>query len=403
MVVAATGVGAGDLATGALAGSNLGIAVVWAVVVGAIMKWILTEGLARWQLATNTTLLEGVAKHFGIVAQLLFLAYLILWSFFVGVALVSACAATARAIYSWHEHDLIFYGVGQAAIAVGLVKLGGYRLFEKLMSVCIGVMFVTVIVAAVAVQPSWSDLLFGFVPSIPQGDGLGWTVALIGGVGGTATILCYGYWIQEKDRHGPEFVRICRIDLAAGYAMTASFGIGMVILGSRVDVEGKGAVLLVNLAQALRAELSDGVGGWAAWFFLIGAWGAVFSSLLGCCQSVPYIFADCWRLLFRSSESKVDTTSKPYQFYMYALAIVSSFAYWLKEVQGISFAQVQKIYAIVGAAFIPILALALLVMNWRVDWIGEKHRSSIFIQIVLLATVAFFLFTVVSTIKKQFG
>ena len=33
-----------------------------------------------------------------------------------------------------------------------------------------------------------------------HGEGIAWTIALIGGVGGTVTILCYGYWIREEGR-----------------------------------------------------------------------------------------------------------------------------------------------------------------------------------------------------------
>ena len=47
ILVAATGVGAGDLATGAFTGSQLGVAILWAVVVGAALKYVLNEGLAR--------------------------------------------------------------------------------------------------------------------------------------------------------------------------------------------------------------------------------------------------------------------------------------------------------------------------------------------------------------------
>ena len=35
MLVAATGIGAGDLATAAFAGSKLGLAILWAVILGA--------------------------------------------------------------------------------------------------------------------------------------------------------------------------------------------------------------------------------------------------------------------------------------------------------------------------------------------------------------------------------
>ena len=38
LMLAATGVGAGDLAGGAFAGMKLGVAVLWAVVLGAVFK-----------------------------------------------------------------------------------------------------------------------------------------------------------------------------------------------------------------------------------------------------------------------------------------------------------------------------------------------------------------------------
>ena len=94
LLVAATGVGAGDLATASIVGSKLGVAVLWAVVVGAFLKFVLNEGLARWQLVTGETLIEGAVKRFGRTVSYLFLAYLLLCSVAVGRALVSACGAS---------------------------------------------------------------------------------------------------------------------------------------------------------------------------------------------------------------------------------------------------------------------------------------------------------------------
>jgi len=70
ILVAATGVGAGDLATASLAGANLGVAVLWAVLIAAFLKFVLTEGLMRWQLATGDTLLEGCVTHLGLPFQI---------------------------------------------------------------------------------------------------------------------------------------------------------------------------------------------------------------------------------------------------------------------------------------------------------------------------------------------
>jgi len=103
ILIAATGVGAGDLATASFAGSQLGLAILWAVVIGSIFKFVLTEGLARWQLVTGQSLLEGLAQSLGPVFAWLFLPYLLLWSFFVGSALMSACGVTLHALFPLFE------------------------------------------------------------------------------------------------------------------------------------------------------------------------------------------------------------------------------------------------------------------------------------------------------------
>jgi Mn2+/Fe2+ NRAMP family transporter len=400
IVLAATGVGAGDLATGALTGEKLGVAVLWAVAVGAGLKFLVNEGLARWQLATGQTLLEGAAKNFGPAAMWCFLLYLLAWTFLVALALMSACGVVTHAIWPLVDAptDKAIYGVLYSAAAVVLVRWGGYRLFEKLMSACIAVMFVVVAATALALRPAWSEVFRGlFVPTVPQmaGEGIQWTIALMGGIGGTVTILCYGYWIREEGRRGADDLTACRVDLAAGYGMTALFGMGMVVIGSRIDVEGSGSTLVVHLANQL--EQTFGPAG--RWAFLAGAWGAVFSSLLGVWQSVPYLFADVCGLLRHGGKAgaqevdrcqlerpAVDTSSRLYRGYLYGMAAIPAVGLFFLE-----FRTVQKTYAILGAAIMPILAAALLALNTRPRLIGEKWTNAILTNILLAATLLFFL------------
>lgn len=392
LLVAATGIGAGDLATASFAGSHLGTAVLWAVVVGALLKFIVTEGLARWQLATGTTLIEGVVSRFGKVFGWLFLPYLLLWSFFVGSALMSACGVTLHALFPVFDvasDGKVVFGIMSSLAGVGLVLAGGYSLFGRIMKVCIGFMFVTVIVTAVELWPGTGEVLRGlFLPSIPDmdGEGLDWTVALIGGVGGTVTILCYGYWIREESRSGGEDVQTCRFDLAAAYIITAVFGIAMVIIGSSVEVEGRGAGLIVALSE----QLAESLGPAGKWLFLVGAASAVFSSLLGVWQAVPYLFADIWGMLGRQKQEdgpvdmKLDTRSLPYRGYLAAIALVPMLGLFH------GFREIQKFYAIVGAWFIPILALALLFLNGRSEWVGKRYRNQTITVVSLLAVMVFF-------------
>jgi hypothetical protein len=168
--------------------------------------------------------------------------------------------------------------------------------------------------------------------------------------------------------------------------MTALFGMAMVVIGSTIEVEGQGAGLVVSLADAL----ADPLGGAGRWAFLLGALGAVFSSLLGVWQAVPYIFADYWRIVFGGRDPgpgrSVDTRGRPYRFYLVAIAVVPMLGLFF------SFREVQKVYAVFGALFMPLLALALLFMNGRSDWVGPRFRNRPLTTVLLGATVLLFVF-----------
>lgn len=392
LLVAATGIGAGDLATASFAGSHLGTAVLWAALIGAFLKFVVNEGLARWQLATDSTLLEGVVRHFGRLSGWFFLAYLVFWTFFVASALMSACGVTLHAlipVFDDARNGKIIFGILSSLTGAILVLRGGYSLFSKIMQVCIGLMFVTVVVTAAVVWPGTDEVLRGlFVPSIPnpEGGGLSWTVALMGGIGGTVTVLCYGYWIREVGRTGKDDLRTCRIDLAVAYAVTALFGIAMVIIGSTIEIDGRGATLLVTLSE----RLAESLGPAGRWIFLIGAAGAVFSSLLGVWQAVPYLFADLWGLLNEpegetsSAETRVDTRLPTYRGYLAAMTLLPMAGLFR------GFGEIQKFYAVVGAWFFPVLALALLLLNGRSSWVGKSYRNQPLTMAALMGVLLFF-------------
>lgn len=424
ILVAATGVGAGDLATATFTGAKLGTAILWAVLFGATLKFMLNEGLTRWQLATGTTILEGSARYLGKASQRFFYLYLVVWSYLVAMALMSACGVAASAlipVFNEPAQGKIVFGILQSLLAVLLVYFGGYKLFEKIMSVCIGLMFVVVVVTAVVLSPAPSDVVAGLmIPRIPEltNGGIGWTVALLGGVGGTVTVLCYGYWIQEEGREGSERLGDCRFDLMVGYGMTAVFGVAMVVIGSQLEgMESSGARLIVEIAEILESRMGDW-GGILKWAFMLGAWGAFFSSLLGVWQSVPYLFADFWRIQSsavssaagkpakagtvsreeRSAAMKTLSTSRLYRYHLLAIALIPISGLFLFD-----FASAMKINGVVGAFFIPILATALILLNGNASRVGVKMVNGWPSRIGLAVALAVFVVAGVLKIWSAFG
>ncbi len=397
LLVAATGVGAGDLVTASLAGSRVGLVVIWAALLGSLLKWTINEGTIRWQFATGRSLLDGWWTNLGPWFGWLFLVYFLLWSIAVGGALVTACGIAATAILPLGsaEQSKVIWGIIHSLAGLALVRFGGFRLFARIMQVVVILMFVAVIVTAILLVARDPTAVFSAAarPSLPQNAAeWRWFLAVLGGVGGTVTMLSYGYWLRETGREGLSGLRTSRIDLAVSYALTAAFGVAMVVIGSRIPGEGAGARVAIELAGQLRATLGPGAGA----LFLVGFWGAVFSSLLGVWQSAPYLFADCWRLRGRRSPGAAPGTATlagasaglretaAYRWYLTAIATVPLILL-VTTVQ-----QVQLAYALLGAWFMPLVAATLLVMNTRSAWVGRAFRNGWGVNLLLLCTLALF-------------
>lgn len=427
LLLAATGVGAGDLLTASLAGSRYGYGILWAAWVGALLKWFLNEGIARWQMATGTTLLEGWVGRLGRWIRWVFLAYLLLWSFFTGGALVSACGVAGAAMLPLSTDpsaSKILWGIVHSLAGGVLVWFGGFRLFERLMALCVGVMFAAVMATAVLTAHDWTLIARGLVaPSIPPG-GAAYVLGVLGGVGGTLTLLSYGYWIREKGRTAAPGLSVCRIDLAAAYLITALFGMAMIVIGSGLRLE-KGPETALELAGQLRGALGPAGG----WIFLIGFWGAVFSSLLGVWQSAPYLFADFLTLSRSAGGRRTGTESFPsrteaervardhpgeraasgeagghpaedpnaelsrspaYRFWLILITTVPLPLLW------VPLRKAQLSYAVFGSLFMPLLALTLLIMNNREGWVGRGFRNGALFNAVLALTLIFFVWLAVT-------
>jgi Mn2+/Fe2+ NRAMP family transporter len=387
ILLTATSVGAGDILTGSLAGSEAGIAILWAAPAGVLLKWTLNEGVARWQMATGTTLLEGWIHKLGRWIQWVFFAYLLLFTLVTAGMLSSACGVAGAGLFPLGSLDRSrqLWGAIHSLAGLALVWGGGYALLKRVLALGVGAMFATVVLTAFLLAPDWPAVARGLVPHLPAGSA-GWVVGLMGAIGGTVALISYGYWIREEGRTGREGLRACRLDLTLSYTVIGLFGMAVVIIGSRVRLQGQGAGLALKMADQLAAA----AGPFGKWAFLIGFWAAVFSALLGVWQSLPYLFTDLLWLRSGSGiaqRGEVDVSrSLPYRAYLLFLATVPLLLlHWPVQ-------QLQLAFGITGATLLPLLALTLLLMNNRREWVGAEFRTGILLNAVLVVALLFFLY-----------
>lgn len=394
IVIAATGVGAGDMIAASVAGAKYGTVILWAAVLGAVLKYFMNEGIARWQLATGTTILQGWIHKFHTAVSIYFVGYLFIWGFIVAGALISACGLAAHAIFP--SLSVAAWGIIHSLLAVILVFFGSYKLVERLMKFFIGMMFIVVFVSAVLTHPDWWAIFKSLIiPRLPAGSAK-FIIGVIGGVGGSVTLLSYGYWIREKKWIGKNFSRTVKTDLIAAYVLTGLFGIAIMIIAAGVKPE---VITGSKMVIALADRLGSAAGPVGKWIFLIGFWGAVFSSMLGVWQGVPYLFCDTVQVYknknFNISETKIDVRSPYYRFFLFYLAIppllllFSGKPVW-----------VVVIYSIIGAFFMPFLAALLLIMNNKISWVKD-FKNNLLINLMLLFALTLFAYLSITEIIRK--
>src|SRR3712207_3586050 len=159
IVVAVTGVGAGDMITSLVAGTEFGTALLWAIVIGALLKYFLTEGIGRWYMASGQTILQGW-HSIGWRASGYFVVYLLVATFVFGAAITSTCALAVNAMFPG-VMPLWAWAALHAVAAFLIVGIGRYGLFERIMKVFAAFKFGIVILLGVLLAPSLGDLAIG--------------------------------------------------------------------------------------------------------------------------------------------------------------------------------------------------------------------------------------------------
>ncbi|MGW7518391.1 Nramp family divalent metal transporter [Streptomyces sp. NPDC054796] len=407
VVVAATGVGAGDLVATLIAGSKFGYTLLWAAVIGCIVKIALAEATGRWHLATGRTLFDGW-RTLGPWTTVYFAVYVVIWGFVYGGTAMSASGLPLAALFP-DVLNLKAWAIISGLVGLVFVWFNRYAVFEKVMTVLIGVMFVVVVYVAIRVAPDLGNAFSGLLPVLPDGSLL-YTLGLIGGVGGTITMAAYGYWVNSKGWTDSSWMKMMRLDNRVAYITTGIFVVAMLIVGAELLhashaslTEGdKGLVDLGNI-------LEERFGAFTANLFLVGFFATSFTSLIGVWQGVSLMFADFTERLRAAragngGQGEADLSavavargererSLPFRAYLLWLTFPPMSLLFLDEPFGLVVG-----YGVLGAFFMPFLALTLL---WLLnsDRTPREWRNGILSNVLLAGAGLLFIVLCVQQIR----
>ena len=388
IVMATSGIGASDIITATVGGATHGLTLLWALVLGAFFKFVLSEGLARWQLATGLTALEGWSRYLPRWVMGLFALYLVLWAVAVSGALVSGCGLAIENI-SGGAVPRTWGGLAQAAAAFTLIWMAQTATFTRVMKPLVIVMFASIVACAALTFREPAAVLHGlFVPEIPDGGGT-YVLSLIGGIGGSLTLLSYNYLLRDEGKVDPENLRAVRLDLATAYLFTAIFGISVMLISNRVFYAAGVAISDREAVSRMAGALAALVGSAGFYIYSLGFWAAVLASLTGVWQTIPSVFADCFCLLRQVPtdlrKAAIRPGSRSYRGALLFMALASVPFAFLGSPLVIVVA-----FTILGSIFIPFLAGTLLYLNNRVAFAPPLGRNRLATNIVLGLIVVLF-------------
>lgn len=385
LIVATAGIGASDVMAATLAGATHGERLLWAVAAGAAAKFALADRLNVMRHTEDATFCAVLRRETHRVVLILLAAYLAVWCVMVGAALMGGCGLVIEHI-SGGRIPSAWGGWAHAPIAAALTLPGHTEHIGRVMRALVVIMIVAMAGCALATFAPSAETLRGlFVPGAPE-NGLPSVLSVLGGIGGTVTLLAYDHERREHDKSRGVRASLgeTRADLGFAYGFTALFGMAVMILACEIffrsGIVPENSRVIPEMAKGLARVLGPA----GAWIFPLGFWAAACASMLGVWKTVPVIFADC----VAHAAKKPEHASRPGVAHHIALGLLTLAPLplmLLAKPVGLIVA-----FTLLGGVFIPLLAGTMLALDLRLPK-DHPRKSGPVAKLVSVATLALFL------------
>jgi manganese transport protein len=330
-VAGAVAAGPATMASVVTAGATFGYALLWVVLLSAVLGATAQYLAMRLGLLTEAGMVSVVERHLGggwawiLVVDAVLAAGLAQLVIMKGLADVSAAVTGV---------DARVWGVAWAVVlALGLAGRG-YRFVELLAKLLVSGVVLAFLASLFVVPVDPASAATGLVPRVPAGvDGALVAAGILGGAVHITLITMHSYNMRAREWTSREY-GLATFDVGA--SMLVAFGIySLAIFLVAAGVLHSPDVAAGDLTAVAAAQaLGPLVGQNAKWLFLLGLWGAAVSTLGGNTVVPPYLLAD--RLGWGT-----DVSDARYRGLLVAVALLSGLG------------------AFLGGSFFPLLVLVL--------------------------------------------
>lgn len=375
-IISAAFIGPGTVTTATKAGADCGFQLLWALGFATIACIVLQEASARATIYSGLNLGQAIKKHFQGTRMELPAIVLV-----VG-AIILGCAAyeTGNILGSVEGVALMFPGVEKwmivavlGILAAAVLAMKDIKIISNIMGAFVFIMGFTFIAVAILGKPSVGDIAGGFVPTIPNVDGV--SLLVLGLIG--TTIVPYDIFLGSSVVQKETTIRDMRIGVTVSVVIGGFISMAILIVGTQMSADAQTEGFSYEL---LTRTLQSKIGIGAVYVFGVGLFAAGFTSAI----TSPLISALTAQSLFANEDPKdPQKDKKSHRSFIYISYIVLSIGLIF------GFMQVEPVPAIIMAqAFngliLPFVSIFLFTIINDEKIMGREHVNSLASNIVMI-------------------
>ena len=288
-------IGTGSITTMAKVGAEHGMTLTWALVLSCIFTYVLMVAYGQTTLVSGKTALFNIKNSF---------TYGKILAIYIIIALVIGELLALMGIFGivtdliQEASRLLFGGSGFNTLTITIVLvvslyallwIGKYQVFEKFLIVLVILMGVSFIVVFFMVEPSFSSIAGGLVPSIPESSGVLRLIAAITGTTCSAAVFIMRSTVVAEKGWTIKNLKLEKRDSAVSASMMLFLSLViMAVSAGTLHVMGmkmNNTVEMISLFEPLGGKI-------AAIILIMGIVGAGISSIFPIILIAPWLISD---------------------------------------------------------------------------------------------------------------
>jgi len=292
-------IGTGSVTAMSKAGSQYGSGLLWVLALSCLFSWTLMEAYGRYAVVTGRTAVNSFKTEFkyGRALAIALVIGIVIgqWNSLSGIVGLSSSAfyeISRLMVPSLPvENYWAVLGIAIAILAIlyTLLIVGKYSFFEKVLIFFVTIMGLSFIISMFIVLPDTSEIVKGFIPSIPEGSGGNLMVAAFVGTTMAAPTFVVRPLLMQAKGWGKEHVGSQSKD-------ALSSAILMFVISGSIMITAMGAMyyqgLSINKVIDMVYTLEPVAGKFAVALFMTGALSAGLSSVFPILMVAPLLIAD---------------------------------------------------------------------------------------------------------------